>query len=83
MQLLEESPREWDAMTLMLKLICDDRRLSEVAEELNGAGYRRRDGSEWTQVAIFSLLPRLIEIGPRVYTSDEWLAQKPFLQKIG
>lgn len=73
---LIEDPAELEALTLMLAEIVDDQPLSSVAEELNRRDHRRRDGSRWTQVAVFNMLPRLIEVAPRIYASDEWSARK-------
>lgn len=66
---LEEAPNETEVLARMLRLIADDLSLSEVARELNRAGFRNRSGGPWTQVAAFELLPRLIEVAPRVRTS--------------
>jgi len=71
-QYLVENPAEVRAMTLILDLIVADQSLSEVAEELTRRGHTRRDGHKWTQVSLFELLPRLVEIAPRVYSSKEW-----------
>lgn len=71
-QYLVENPAEIRAMTIMLDLIVADLSLSEVAEELTRRGYLRRDGRKWTQVSLFELLPRLVDVAPRVYSSKEW-----------
>lgn len=63
---LEEAPEEIEVLARMLRLIGDDLPLSEVARELNRAGFRDRSGRPWTQIAAFHLLPRLIEVAPRV-----------------
>ena len=69
---LVEDPEELQTMTQMLASIVADKPLSAVAEELNARGLRRRNGSSWTQGAIFNLLPRLIEVAPRIYSTEEW-----------
>jgi len=66
---LEEEPEEMEVLARMLRMIADDLSLSQVARELNRAGFRDRSGEVWTQVAAFNLLPRLIEAAPRVRTS--------------
>ena len=35
-----------------------------------------RQGVPWTAPAIFDLLPRLIEAGPRILTDDEYVTRK-------
>jgi hypothetical protein len=80
---LEEDPTEKQAMLLMLELIIQDIRLPEVAARLNKEGFRTRAGSEWSPVAVFDLLPRLIEVGPRIFSSQEWVARRPRLLNVG
>lgn len=63
---LEEEPEEMEVMARMLGHIADDLSLSQVAAELNRAGFRDRAGAPWTQVSAFHLLPRLIEAAPQV-----------------
>lgn len=79
---LIEDPGEVEAMALMLEQIVADKPLSSVAEELNRRGFRRRDGMRWTQVSVFNLLPRLIEVAPRIYSTEEWSEKKRRLRKI-
>ncbi len=31
-----------------------------------------RDGRPWSRVAVFNMIPRLIEVGPRFFSSEEW-----------
>ncbi len=70
---LEEDPDERAIITEVLSLIVrDDMRFSQVSDALNAKGLRTRDGKAWTQTAIFDMLPRLIEVGPEVLSSDEW-----------
>jgi len=35
-------------------------------------GYRTRAGKPWSRVAVFNMMPRLIEVGPRIFSSEEW-----------
>jgi hypothetical protein len=69
---LEEHPEEAAALALMLELIAADRPLSGVAAELNHRGLRDRQGGEWSQVAVFEMLPRLIEAAPGIRT-PQWI----------
>jgi Recombinase len=73
---LVDNPREREALVLMMDLIVQDHPLSLVARELNAKGYRTREGAPWNQVAVFNLLPRLVEAGPRIFSSDEWEARR-------
>lgn len=74
---LVDNPAEKEALTAMLHLIVDDDiPFSRVGEVLNERGYRTRTGSEWTQTAIFEMLPRLIEVSPRIFSSAAWELDK-------
>ncbi len=79
---LEENPAEVEAMRLMLEQIVADRPLSAAAEELGRRGYRRRSGAKWTQVTVFNMLPRLVEVAPRIYSSQEWSEKRHRLRKV-
>ena len=73
---LEEDPMEVGILTLMMDLLIDDKPFSAVAGELNQGGYRTRSGSQWSPVTVFNMLPRLIEMGPRIFSTEEWELRK-------
>jgi hypothetical protein len=73
---LEEDPVEVETMMAMMEGIVEDRPFSQIATDLNRRGYRTRDGRLWSQVAVFDLLPRLIEFSPRFLTRSEWLERR-------
>ncbi len=74
---LEEEPSEREVLTAMLNLIVkDDVSFSQVARELNQKGYRMREGARWTQTAVFEMLPRMVEVAPTLFSSQEWEALK-------
>jgi hypothetical protein len=50
--------------------------MSGVADELNRQGFRTRKGEKWTAAAVFDLLPRMIEAGPRIFTKEEWVNRR-------
>ena len=56
--------------------IVRDHRLSQISELLNRRDFRTRNGSMWTPTAVFCLLPRLIEVGPHMFSSEEWIARR-------
>ena len=78
---LEEDPREKEALMLMMELLIQDRPFSQVAAELNQRDFRTRKGTPWSPVSVFSMLPRLIEVGPQMFSSDEWESRRQRLQK--
>ncbi len=69
---LEEAPEEKEALGVMLERIVEDHSLSETAEAVNRQGLRTRDGEEWTQSDVFYMLPRLIEVAPKIFASESW-----------
>ena len=76
-QRLEEDPEEREILLqLMELLVVQEGSYSRVAAELNRQGYRTRQGSHWTPISVFEMLPRLIEIGPTVFRSSEWTSRK-------
>ena len=79
---LEEDPTERDILVLMMDLIVQDQPLSRVADGLNRAGFRTRQGSAWSPVSVFNMLPRLIEVGPHIFSSEEWMARRERLMRV-
>ena len=69
---LEDSSRRARRSVQMMELIVQDYSITLVASELNKRPLRTRSGSAWTPVSVFNMLPRLIEVGPKIFTSDEW-----------
>jgi hypothetical protein len=69
---LEENPDERNVLVQMMELIVQDHSISETAAALARRGLRTREGSPWTPVAVFNMLPRLIEVGPKIFSSDDW-----------
>ena len=58
---------------LMMELLVQDFPYSSIVSDLNEKGLRMRDGRPWTRVAVFNMTPRLIEVGPRLFATDEWM----------
>jgi hypothetical protein len=69
---LEPDPREHQALMLMMELLVQDFSYSSIVSDLNEKGFRMRNGKPWSRVAVFNMVPRLIEVGPRFFSSDEW-----------
>jgi hypothetical protein len=78
---LVENPSERQVIVIALDMIVEDRPLSHLADELNRRGYRTREGKPWTPAALFVLLPRMIQVGPKVFSSEEWNTRKQRLPK--
>jgi len=65
-------PTEHQALMLMMELLVQDFSYSSIVSDLNEKGFRTRDGKTWSRVAVFNMIPRLIEVGPRFFSSEEW-----------
>lgn len=81
-QHLEEDRVEKEIILLTLEYIVQDYRLSQVAAELNHRNYKTRQGTGWNAASVFELLPRLIDIGPRVFSSQEWADRRQHLFQV-
>ncbi|MBT9333218.1 hypothetical protein [Paracidobacterium acidisoli] len=73
---LEIDPKENQALLLMMELLVQDFPFSNIASDLNEKGFRMREGRRWSPVAVFQMVPRLIEVGPRLFSTDEWEARR-------
>ena len=71
-QRLEVDPSENRVLMLMMELLVQDFSYSSIVSDLNEKGLRMRDGRPWNRVALFNMMPRLIEVGPRLFSTDEW-----------
>ena len=71
-QRLEVDPVENRTLMLMMELLVQDFPYSSIVSDLHEKGLRMRDGRPWTRVAVFNMMPRLIEVGPRLFGTDEW-----------
>ena len=78
---LEENPTEQEILFLMMELTVQDGPYWAIAEELNRRGYRTRQGERWTPVSVFQMLPRLIEVGPRIFATGEWQQRHTLLRQ--
>ncbi len=78
---LELNPQEWQALILMMDMTVQEGPYWTIAEELNRRGYRTRNGDPWTPISVFQMLPRLIELGPRIFATDEWKHRRGQVQR--
>jgi hypothetical protein len=73
---LEEDPFEREVLVELMELLVQEGSYARVADEINRRGYRTRQGTAWTPVSVFEMLPRLIEVGPYLFRSSEWSKRK-------
>ncbi|HEY2861925.1 MAG TPA: recombinase family protein [Terracidiphilus sp.] len=69
---LEVHPGENHILLLMMDLLAQDFSYASIVSDLNEKGFRQRDGRPWSRIAVFNMMPRLIEVGPRIFSSEEW-----------
>jgi hypothetical protein len=79
---LVENPVERDVITAAIDMIVEDCPLSRVAYQLNMRGFRTRSGHDWTPSDLFTLLPRMIQVGPKLFTSEEWVRRRERLPRV-
>jgi hypothetical protein len=72
---LEVDPLENQALLQMMELLSQDFSYASIVSALNERGLRTRSGRPWTRIAVFNMMPRLIEVGPRLFASDPWRSQ--------
>ena len=73
---LQEDPQEAEALVAMLELLVEEGPYWRIAEEMNRRGHRTRRGAKWSPVSVFEMLPRLIEVAPRIFSSAQWQRRK-------
>ncbi|HUI55044.1 MAG TPA: recombinase family protein [Bryobacteraceae bacterium] len=79
---LVENPTESQIIIRALDMIVEDCPLSQIADDLNRRGFRTREGKQWNPAALFNLLPRMIEVGPRVFVSEAWTTRRQRLPRV-
>jgi hypothetical protein len=70
---LEADPVEHQVLMLIMEGVAMDSSYAEIAANLNEKGFRMRNGQPWNRVAVFGMIPRLIDVGPRFFSSTEWI----------
>jgi hypothetical protein len=71
-QRLEVDPTENRVLMLMMELLVQDFPYSSIVSDLNEKGFRMRSGRPWNRVAVFNMTPRLIDVGPRLFSTEQW-----------
>jgi hypothetical protein len=79
---LEDDPLEMQTLKFLAELIVQDVSFGSMAGALNVRDYRTRDGRPWTSASIFRLIPRLIDVTPRILSGSEWEDRKKQLSKV-
>lgn len=80
---LEVDPRENQVLLQMMELLVQDFSFSTIASNLNEMGFRTREGKIWNPAAIFNMIPRLIDVGPRLFSMEEWEKRRQKFARMG
>jgi Recombinase len=81
-QRLEIDLRENQVLVQMMDLVVEDFSFSSIASDLNEKGFRTRDGQRWNQISVFNMLPRLVELGPRLFSNEDWRERRQRFAKM-
>lgn len=79
---LEDDPLEMQTLKFLAELIVQDVSFKSMADALNAREYRSRDGRLWNAAMVFRLIPRLIEVTPRILSGTQWASRKKELTKV-
>jgi len=80
---LEEDPFEVEVLTVIMEGIVQDLPMGQIADALNRAGHRTRNGTSWSQVAVFEMMPRVVEFSPRLLRRKTWVERRQSLKLTG
>ena len=78
---LEVEPRENEILVRMMDLLAQDFSYASIVSDLNEKGFRTREGKPWTRTSIFNMMPRIIEVGPRIFSSEQWQQKQAKLSR--
>ena len=81
-QHLADDPLEMDVLLLIYEKVVAGWRPANVAADLNDRGHRTRLGGLWTPTAVFDLMPRLIELSPRLQVRPDWPSRRAALEIV-
>lgn len=79
---LTDDPLEMEVLFLIYEKVVAGWRPTHIAAELNNRGLHTRAGAQWTPTAVFDLMPRLIEISPRLQVRPDWPSRRAVLEII-
>lgn len=69
---LTDHVREMEVIAFIYDGVVGGIRPALIAGALNERGFRTRSGLPWTASAVFELMPRIIELSPRLQRRPNW-----------
>jgi hypothetical protein len=79
---LVEHPREMEVISFIYDGLIAGERPPQIAAALNERSYRTRRGLLWTAPAVYELMPRIIELSPRLQRRPDWPGHRAQLKVI-
>ena len=79
---LEDDPLEMQTLKFLAEMIVQDISFNSMADAINVREYRTRDGRPWSAAVVFRLIPRLIDVAPRLLSGAEWQSRKQQLSRV-
>lgn len=79
---LTEDPSEMEVLFLIYEKVVAGWRPANIAADLNTRGRRTRRSAPWTPNAVFDLMPRLIELSPRLQLRPDWPSRRARLEIV-
>ncbi len=79
---LEDDPLETRTLKFLAEMIVQDISFNSMADALNVREYRTRSGQPWSPASVFKLIPRLIDVAPRLLSGSEWESRKQQISKV-
>ena len=79
---LTDDSYEMGVLLFIYEKVVSGWRPTQIASELNLRGFRTRTAAHWTPTAVFDLLPRLIELSPKLQNRPDWPSRRAKLEVI-
>ena len=79
---LVADPVEHQVLMQIMEGVALDSSYAEIAARLNEKGFRMRNGQPWNRIAVFGMIPRLIDVGPRFFSSTEWVERSQHFETL-
>jgi len=75
---LVHDPDEERTLEAIIALMIEGKAFSVIAADLNQQGLKTRAGEPWSEIALFQLVPRIVEIAPHIFSGKEWTPRNFF-----
>lgn len=75
---LVSHPDEERVLSLIIAQMIEGKSFTKIATELNNRGLLTREGGTWNEIALFQLVPRLVEVAPQIFSGQEWVPKNFF-----